>query len=52
MGNNIKEWTGMEFGDSLRTAEDREGWKKYCCNVICGHPTTSKVKGLRENEMI
>ena len=22
--DNIKEWTGMEFGDSLRTAEDRE----------------------------
>ena len=25
--NNIKEWTGMEFEDSLRAAEDREGWK-------------------------
>ena len=25
--DNIKGWTGMEFGDSLRTAEDREGWK-------------------------
>ena len=23
---NIKEWTGMGFGDSLRAAEDREGW--------------------------
>ena len=23
----IKEWTGMGFGDSLRAAEDREGWK-------------------------
>ena len=40
--DNIKEWTGMGFGDSLRAAEDREG-----CNVICGAPTTSKVKGLR-----
>ena len=27
MGRSIKEWTGMEFGDSLRAAEDREGWK-------------------------
>ena len=26
-GDNIKESTGMEFGDSLRAAEDREGWK-------------------------
>ena len=25
--DNIKEWTGMEFGDSLRPAENREGWK-------------------------
>ena len=24
---DIKEWTGMGFGDSLRAAEDREGWK-------------------------
>ena len=24
---NIKEWTGMGVGDTLRTAEDREGWK-------------------------
>ena len=25
--DNIKEWTGMEFGDSLRAAEHRERWK-------------------------
>ena len=25
--DNIKEWTGMGFGDSLRAAEDRGGWK-------------------------
>ena len=25
--DNIKEWTGMGFGDSLRAAEEREGWK-------------------------
>ena len=25
--DNIKEWTGMGFGDSLRAAEDRKGWK-------------------------
>ena len=25
--DNIKEWTGMEFGDSMRAAEDREWWK-------------------------
>ena len=25
--DNTKEWMGMGFGDSLRAAEDREGWK-------------------------
>ena len=25
--DNIKEWTGTGFGNSLRAAEDREGWK-------------------------
>ena len=25
--DNIKEWTGMGFGDSLRAAGDGEGWK-------------------------
>ena len=24
---NIKEWTGMKFGDSLRAAENSERWK-------------------------
>ena len=26
--------------------------ERYCCNDICGAPTTSKVKGLRLDEMI
>ena len=25
--DNIKEWMGMGFGDSLKATEDREGWK-------------------------
>ena len=25
--DNIKEWMGMGFGDSLRAVEDRERWK-------------------------
>ena len=41
--DNIKEWTEMGFGDSLRAVEV----ERYFCNVICGAPTTSKVKGLR-----
>ena len=47
--DNIKEWTGMGFGDSpRRAAEDREGWKGIVAtSSICGAPTTSKVKGLK-----
>ena len=50
--DNIKEWTGMGFGDTLRAAEGREGWKGIVANVnaICGAPTTSEVKGLRWDE--
>ena len=25
--DNIKEWTGIGFGDSMRAVEDREVWK-------------------------
>ena len=42
--DDIKEWTGMGFGP----AEDSEGRvERYCCNDVCGTPTTSKVKGLK-----
>ena len=50
---NIKEWTGMGFGESLRVWRVPEGSgrqgrvERYCCNIICGAPTTSEVKGLR-----
>ena len=47
--DNIEEWTGMEFGDLMRASEDRERWKKYCCNVICGAQTIVRVKGLGQN---
>ena len=38
--DNIKEWTGMGFGDSLMAAEDgKDG--KVLLQCICGAPTTS-----------
>ena len=37
----------MGFGDSLRAAEKKGRVERYCCNVICGAPTTSEVKELR-----
>ena len=38
--DNIKEWTGMGFGESLRAAEDREGWKGIVAtsSVVSGQP--------------
>ena len=43
--DNIKEWTGMWFGESLKAAEDKEGWKGIVAtNVSCGAPTTSEVR--------
>ena len=43
--DNIEEWMGMGFGDSLRAVEDRE--ERYCCNVIYGAPTTSRTEMMR-----
>ena len=45
--DNIKEWTRMGFGDSLRAAEDRERWKGIVATSSVMPPKTSKVKGLR-----
>ena len=39
--DNIKEWMGMGFEDSLRAAEDREGWKGIVAtsSVVPRRPT-------------
>ena len=39
--DKVKEWTGMEFEDSLRAAEDREGWKGIVAtsSVVPGRPS-------------
>ena len=42
--DNIKEWTGMGFGDSLKDSRRQRRVERYCCNVIYGASTTSKVK--------
>ena len=44
--DNIKEWTGLEFGKSQRAVDNREKWGKNGCKIICGAPTTLAVKGL------
>ena len=45
--DNIKEWTGMGFRDSLRAAEDREGWKGIVATLSVVPRRSPKVKGLR-----
>ena len=48
--DNIREWTGLEFGKSQRAVENREKMekkkKKTGCKIICAAPTTLAVKGL------
>ena len=42
----------LEFGDSPRAAEDREGWKGIVTtSSVCGAPMTSEVKGMTWDEM-
>ena len=44
--DNIRDWTGLEFGKSQRAVENREKWKKTGCKIICGASMTLAVKGL------
>ena len=50
--NNIKEWTGMGFGDPLRAAEDREGWKGIVAtsSVVPRRPPRLRDWAMRENK--
>ena len=41
MDDNIREWTGLEFGKSQEGKMEKTG-----CKIICGAPTTLAVKGL------
>ena len=34
--DNIREWTGLEFGKTQRAVENRGKWKKTGCKIICG----------------
>ena len=41
--DNIKEWTGLDFSETQRAADDRMKWRQL---VIGGAPTTLRVTGL------
>ena len=44
--DDIREWTGLEFGRSQRAVDSRGKLrKKTGCKIICGAPTTLMVKG-------
>ena len=43
--DNIREWTGLEFGKFHRAVKNRQKKKKTGCEIICGAPTTLAVKG-------
>ena len=44
--DNMREWTGLEFGRSQRAVENRKKIEKTGRKIICGSPTTLAVKGL------
>ena len=43
--DNIREWTGLEFGKSQRAVENREKMEETGCEIICGAPVTLAIKG-------
>ena len=45
VGRNIKEWTGMDFASSTRTAENRTRWKGIVANSSVVPRRPSKVMG-------
>ena len=44
--DNIREWTGLEFGKSQGAMENREKMEKTGGKIICGAPMTLTVKGF------
>ena len=46
--DNIKEWSGIDFGDSLRTVENRERWKGINATSSVVHRRPSMVKDWDE----
>ena len=44
--DNIREWTGLEFGKSQRAVENRGKWRKLVAKSSVVSPTTLAVKGL------
>ena len=43
--DNIREWTGLEFGKSQRAVENREKMEESGCKIIKGAQTTLAVTG-------
>ena len=43
--DNIREWTGLEYGKSQRVVENRGKMEDIGCEIICGVPTTLVVNG-------
>ena len=51
--DNFNEWTGMGYGDSLRAAEDREGWKRIVAtsSVVPRRPPRLRLRTKMRNEI-
>ena len=52
--NNIREWTGLEFGRSQRAVEKREKWRKLVAksSVVPQRPSRLRVDDDDDDELI
>ena len=42
--DNIREWTGLEFGKSQRAVENREKWRKLVAKLPVGPQRPSRLR--------
>ena len=52
--DNIKEWTGLEFGKSQRAVENKETWRKLVAksSVVPKRPSRLRVDDDDDDELI
>ena len=49
MEDNIREWTGLEFGKSQRAAENREKWRKLVAKSSVVPHRPSRGQGINDD---
>ena len=50
-GDNIREWTGLEFGKSQRAVENSEKWRKLAAKLSVVPQRTTRFRDRDDDEM-